>query len=209
MTSSMMAALGQMMSATTSTPFGQISLICRAERWETVAGAVSASVAANESKAMTRRQRMFDMPSPSCAVPTTAIESYRPVGFSATRAISQALSSNRCGWAGVATTPAPPPHLLLVYRQTKVWAATSGAPVERKTSCSDPPEFGFQLSPVTEWLDVSPGATMIGGSAIVTEPRLSVRIHAYDTEPPVPLVVNVPVAMTVPFRHDPGFAGPA
>jgi len=91
----------------------------------------------------------------------------------------------------------------------KLWAATGGAPVERKTSCSDPPEVGFQLSAATAWLAVSPAATVIGGSAIVSEPRLSVRIHAYDTEPPVPLVVNVPVAVTVPFRQKPDFPGRA
>ena len=104
--------------------------------------------------------------------------------------------SRRHGDAGL------PPHRLLGYRQLNVWAATTGAPVVRKTSCSVPGELGVQLSETTEWLAVSLGAAVIEGITMITTPRLSVRIHSYDTVPPAPLVVKAPVAVTVPFRQE-------
>jgi len=62
--------------------------------------------------------------------------------------------------------------------------------------------LGVQLSDPTEWLVVSPGAVVIEGIVMMTTPRLSLRIHSYDTVPPAPLVVKTPVAVTVPFRQE-------
>src|SRR5439155_5459879 len=45
-------------------------------------------------------------------------------------------------------------------------------------------------------------AAVIEGITMITAPRLSVRIHSYDTVPPAPLVVKAPVAVTVPFRQE-------
>src|ERR1700704_3615661 len=96
---------------------------------------------------------------------------------------------------------AQPPWLLAL--QVNGLGPTAGAAGLLKTSWTLPGAWGpTQLSGRTACSDLSPGAIVIEGSAITQRlPWLSVRIQAYVTVPPTPLVVNQPIVVTVIVSH--------